>query len=249
MKKYSAFHIPLLSFYSKVLYRYACLEWKGIGFAYLFLLLAVCWIPSMIKYHMLFSNFTRKDAPKIISQIPQISFSNGIASVDVPQPYTIRDPKTQRELIVIDTTGKINTLNDTKAVGLVTRTEAIFRKSAVETRSFNYRSLDDFVLNQQIVTGWLQTASKYWAYIFYPFALIGSFLFRIIQLLLYAAIGYLFASWCQSKRSYDSLLRLSAVAVTPCIIVNTISGVVGLKIPFAGLWFFLAAMIYLSIGV
>jgi hypothetical protein len=249
MKKYSAIQIPFLSFYSKALYREACFEWKGTGFAYLFLLLAVCWIPAMVKYHIMFSNYTRKEAPGIISQIPQIAFSNGVASVEVPQPHSIKDPKTQKILIVIDTTGKINSLKDTEAFGLVTKSEAIFRKSDVESRSFNYKSLDQFTLNQQKIARWLEIARKYWALIFYPLAVTGSFVFRIVQLLLYAAIGILFASWCRSKRSYDSLLRISALAVTPGIIINTILEVAGINVPLAGLWFFLVAMIFLFIGV
>jgi hypothetical protein len=104
-------------------------------------------------------------------------------------------------------------------------------------------------LNQQKITSWLETARKYWTLVFYPFAVAGSLVFRIIQALIYAAIGILFASWCRSKRSYDSLLRLSAVAVTPCIIINTILEVAGISVPLAGLWFFLVTMIFLFIGV
>jgi len=249
MKKYSAIQIPFLSFYCKAIYRYACFDWKGTGIAYLFFLLAVSWIPLMIKFHIVVSDYIQKDAPKIISQIPQITVSHGVASVDAPQPYSIRDPATQKVLIVIDTTGKINTLKDTDAVGLVTKSEAVFKKSAVETRSFNFNSLGQFTLNQQKITGWLEIVRRYGALIVYLFAVTGSFIFRTIQLLIYAAIGLLFASRCRSKISYDSLLRLSAVAVTPCIIVKTILAVTGISLPLAGLWFFFVAMIYLFIGV
>lgn len=249
MKKYSAIQIPFLSFYSKALYREACFDWKGTGFAYLFLLLAVCWIPSMIKFDISCSNFIRNDTPEIITQIPQITFNNGIATVDAPQPYSIKDPKTQKVLLVIDTTGKVNSLKDTEAIGLVTKSEAIFKKNAVETNTYNYKGLGQFTLNQQKITGWLEIVRKYLALTFYPFAVAGSFIFRIVQLLIYAGIGILFASLCQSKRSYESLLRLSVVAVTPCIIISMILGVAGINVPFAGFWFFLAAMIYLFIGV
>jgi len=249
MKECFAIQVPFLSFYSKGCYRAACFDWKGTGFAYLFLLLAICWIPATVKFHIIFSDFIRKDAQAIINQIPQITVSHGIASVDAAQPYFIKAPKTQKVLVVIDTTGKINDLKNTEALGLITKNEAIFKKSAVETQSFNYKNIDHLVLNQQEAGKWSEIARRYVALIFYPFAVIGSFVFRIVQILIYAAIGILLASWCGSKRSYDSLLRLSTVAVTPGIIINTLLGIAQIRVPFAALWFFLIAMVYLFIGV
>lgn len=249
MKKYTALQIPLLSFYSRNLYREACFDWKGTGLGYLFLLLAVCWIPPIIKIHIMFSNYIEMDAPKIVSQIPQITFSDGIAYVYAPQPYNIKNPDTQKVIIIIDTTGEINTLKDTEAVLLVTKTEAIFKKSDKETRSYNYKELDKVILNQQKINEWLEIARKYWAVVFYPFVVSGEFIFRIVQILIYAAIGNLMASESRSKIPYDAFMRLSVVAVTPCIITSTILAIVGINLPYAGLWFFLVTMIYLFIGV
>jgi predicted Zn finger-like uncharacterized protein len=248
-RTFSAFKIPLLSFYSKSMYRDACFCWKGSGFAYLFLLLAVCWMPSLVKFHLMISKSIRKDLAPIISQIPQITITNGMASVDVPQPYTIKSPETKKAIFVIDTTGKINTLKEADARGLITKKEIIIQKNDLETRSFSFKSIDHLIVNQQKVAGWSEMARKYSAITFYPFAVAGSFVFRIIQMLLYAVIGLMFASWCRSKISYDCLLRLSIVAVTPCIIINTILGVAGVTVPFAGLWSFLITMLYLFIGV
>lgn len=56
MKQHSIFHAPVLSFFSKSLYRDVCHKRKGVGFAYL-LLLAVCWIAPVVKVHMELSNF------------------------------------------------------------------------------------------------------------------------------------------------------------------------------------------------
>jgi hypothetical protein len=249
IKAFSALKIPFQSFYSKALYRDACFCWKGTGFTYLFLLLAVCWMPSLVKFHFMISKSIRKDLAPIISQIPQITITNGTASVDAPQPYTIKSPETKKVLFVIDTTGRINTLKEAEARGLMTKKEIIIQKNDLETRTFSFKSIDHLIVNQKKVAGWSETARKYLAITFYPFAVAGSFIFRIIQMVLYAAIGLMFASWFRSKISYDCLLRLSVVAVTPCIIINTILGVTGVTVPFAGLWSFVVTMIYLFIGV
>ena len=83
----------------------------------------------------------------------------------------------------------------------------------------------------------------------YPFAVVASLVFRIVQVLVYAALGLLFASWCRCTRTYLQLLRLAVVAVTPCIIVKTILTAAGIGIPFDALWYFLAAMGFLFFGI
>ena len=50
MKKYAMIHIPFMSFYAGDIYRDVCLHWKGVGFAYLFLLLFIC--GNMIKKNL-----------------------------------------------------------------------------------------------------------------------------------------------------------------------------------------------------
>ena len=59
----------------------------------------------------------------------------------------------------------------------------------------------------------------------------------------------MFSSWCKSKIPYISLIRLAVVAVTPCIIIKTVLGILQVNIPVAGLWYFLIAIGYLFFAV
>jgi hypothetical protein len=111
------------------------------------------------------------------------------------------------------------------------------------------QDVEHFVLDQEKVTGWLAILRKYVAIVAFPFAVVGSFAFRVVQVLIYAAIGILFARMCKTDRPYQTLLRLSVMAVTPVIIVSTVFDVIGIKIPFHGLVYFLAAMAYLYFAV
>jgi hypothetical protein len=249
MKRYSIIHIPAWSFFSKSLYHDVCHEWKGFGFVYLLLLLAVCWTAPIVKLHMVVSDFVDNDAPKIVSQIPVISIVEGKVSIDEPQPYHIREPEKGETLVVIDTTGAITSLEDMEAIVLITETQVIYRESDIETRTFSLEGVKDVTLDQDVVTGWLAVGKKYVALAFYVLALLGSFVGRIIQMLIYAAIGILFSSLCKSERTYAQLLRLSVVAVTPCIIIKTLLGAAQTSVPYAGVWYFLVAMGYLFFGV
>ncbi len=238
-----------MSFFSGAFYRHACLNWKGTGFAYLLLLLAICWIPPMIQLQLGLSNFVVNEAPKMVSQVPEIIIVDGEAFIEENQPYYIKDPETGKILVVIDTTGEITSLAETDAVVLVTDTQATFKKSEFENRSFSFSEIKELTLNQEMITGWLNVMRRFAVPVLYPLTVAVSFAFRIVQLLIYAVIGMLFASLCKSERTYESLIRLSVVAVTPCIIINTILGVMGVAIPLAGLWYFLITMGYLFFGV
>ena len=140
-------------------------------------------------------------------------------------------------------------LDDTEAIGLLTKTKVIVKKSKVESRTFDLAEVDEFTVDQAKITGWLNTAKKFLVLVFYPLAVLGSFFSRIIQALIYAAIGLLFALRCEATLSYSATLRLAVVAITPCIIVKTVLGVAGVHLPLAGLWYFLGALGYLFFGV
>ncbi len=248
-KRYKMFQAPLMAFFSPSFYRDVGLHWKGTGFIYLLLLLAFCWIPTFIQFHLSVSDYIKNKAPAIISQLPQITIIKGNAFAAVAQPYKIIEPDTKMILVLIDTTGKTTSLEETGAIVLVTKTGATVRKNDYETRTFSFKNIDHFTLDQQRVAFWMEIFRRYAALVFYPFAVVGSFAFRIVQVLLYAAIGFVFARWLKTENSYQSLLRLSVMAVTPAIIVRSVFRVAHVEIPFAWLLYFAAAMIYLFVGV
>lgn len=249
MRRYNVFQAPVMTFFSPGFYRDVDQHWKGTGFAYLLLLLTICWVPAMVQFHFSVADFVEKEAPALTDQIPTIRIIKGEASADVAQPYKIVDPDSGTALALIDTTGKTTSLEGTEARALVTKTELIYKKSDIETRSFSFKDIKDFTLDQQVISGLLTVFRKYVAVVSFPFAVLGSFVFRIVQLLIYAAIGLLFAKWCKTSRPYDTLLRLSAMAVTPVIIVSTILDMANVKIPWQGLLYFIAAMAYLFFGI
>ena len=249
MKRYSIFYAPILSFFSRKLYRDVCHQGKGVGFLYLLLLLTICWLPPLMKMQDGLSNFVDNEAPEVVAQIPNITITKGLASIAEPQPYYIRDLKTDTVLFVIDTTGELTSLADTEAFGLITKTQAIFKKSEIETRAFSFSEIEEFTLEKDQITSWLAIAKKNVVPILYLFSLPFSFVFRIIQVLIYAVVGLLLSSWCKSDRNYKELLRLAVVAITPGIIIKTILGTLHISLPFAGLWYLFIAIGYLLWGI
>ena len=248
-RRYSILHIPALSFYSKDLYRDVGLNWRGTCLGYLLLLLAICWIPWMVKAHIGLSDFVQNEVPKIVSQIPTITIKDGLASIDEPQPYYITEPDSNDIFAIIDTTGTVTSLADSNAFLLITKTEAIYKKNEVQSQTYSFADIKDFTLTQAKINKWLEVFRTVAIPVMYPFVLAFSYVYRIIQVLIYAAIGLLFAQGFRAKIEYPVLLRLAVVAVTPAIIINTIVSLSGYV--FCGMWllYFAIAMVYLAFGV
>ncbi len=247
MKKFSIFHVPFMSFFSKELYQDVGLYWKGVNFGYLLLLLAVCWIPAIIKIRTVYSGFVREEAPPIVLQVPEITITDGQVSITESQPYYISDPENDDVLAIIDTTGTIISLEDSDAFCLLTKNSLITRENKFETQTYDLSQVEHFVLDGDRIMSWLKTSKKFLVIVIYPFALLGSYVYRIVQALIYAAIGLLFASFCKVVLPYNTLLRLATVAVTPCIIAGTVFDLAGVSLPAP--LYLLAALGYLFFGV
>jgi uncharacterized protein DUF1189 len=250
MKRYSLLQPLYLSFFSRDLYRDVRSNWKGTGFLYLLLLLALTWMPVMAKLHASLAAGIRQEAPKFVNQVPKITILHGEVSIDRPVPYTIADPDSGTPLLVIDTSGQISSLDQTPAVALLTKDKFMFRQERKgETRIHDLAAIDEFTLDRDRVNGWVQAFGKYFATVAYPFALAGSFVYRILQMLLYAAIGLLFAKMLNASLDYVTVLRLASVSITPAVILSTLRTVVNVTVPAFWLLCFAVAMGYLFFAV
>lgn len=250
MKRYSILHPLYLSFASRDLYRDVRTNWQGTGFLYLLLLLAITWLPIMVKVHRDISEEIRREAPKYIEQVPQVTIVKGRVSIDQPVPYTISNPDDRAPLMVIDTAGTITSFEQTPAPVLLTKDKLMYRKPrAAETRIYDLTGIDELTIDRGIVSIWVEAFRKFFAIVAYPFAVAGSFAYRILQMLFYATIGLLFVKVLKSSLDYLAVLQLASVSITPVIILNTLRTLTELHVPAQGLVSFAIAMGYLFFAV
>src|SRR3954447_1254569 len=223
----------LAPFVSRGLYRDVARNWGGIAALYLFLLLAITWAATMVRLHVGFTAFARDEFPKLADDIPPITIKDGVVSAPVEQPYEIKDKQTGKVFAVLDTTGTINTLDDTPAMILLTQNKLHSRDhNANQTKSYDLSQIKNFYLDRQKVIGWMNASSKVLFPILYLPALLGSFALRLIQALIYGGIAMAFASMFQVRLTYAAAMRLAIIAVTPVILLDTIFSLTGVNIPF-----------------
>lgn len=252
MKRYSILHPLYLSFFSRDLYRDVRTNWKGTGFLYLLLLLAITWLPVMYKFHLGIAEGVQQEAPKYIAQVPKITIVHGEVSIDQPVPYTISEPDNGTPLMVIDTSGQITSFEQTTALMLLTKNKFMYREAQgneTRMRIYDLSQIEAFTLDRDRVNGWVQIFRQFFAAFAYPFAVASSFVYRFLQLLLYAAIGMLFVKMVKAPLDYSAVLRLATVSITPVVILSTLSTLTGLHIPDFWLVCFVIAMGYLFFAV
>jgi len=248
-KKYKMWHGFFMPFYSSAFYRDVGKNWRGTGYGFLFVILAICWIPI--------TGFIMMEAKKIANtvflpqteNIPQMHLKDGRLSVNAPMPLTIVDTKTNQPQLIIDTSGKYMNLKQTNANVLVTEKNISIRDDQ-QIRTYQFSKDLDLVINKDKVRSWIKSSLDYFSVIFYPSALVISYIYRILQTIIYAAIGCLIIDlFLKTKLPYKTVVRLSVMAVTPPIILSTIAGLVGVTFPFEWLLYFILAMIYLTVGM
>jgi hypothetical protein len=249
MKRYSILHPLALSFYSKDLYRDVAQQWRGTGFLYLLLLLALAWIPQTIKVHIGFAEWLDENAPAFLLQVPPISIRNGEVFTPVDTPYVITS-NTGEAIAIIDLTGQHTDLDDTSAVILVTQDKILLKQEQRhETRMYDLGQVQEFSLDRHDLERWAVAARKWLWLGFYLIVVPSEFVYRILQALLYAAVELLFCQSLKISLEYLTLVRLAVIAVTPVILLQTALGLADLRIPGAFLLWLGLALGYLYFGV
>ena len=146
---------------------------------------------------------------------------------------------------VLDTTGKINNLDQTKAMFLLTETKFFQRDQMNNIQIHDLSTFPDFDLTKERLQEWVDTGATWAAVCFYPFCLFGSMIRAIIIMLLASIAGLIFNSAFNAKVTYGGLLRFAAVGMTLSAYLATavdivhLCGQTNINLPPFPLWFFI----------
>ncbi len=250
-RTFTLFQSLYLSFFSRPLYRDIRRNWKGLGLPYLLLILMIYWVPEMMHIKNIISEFIADEVPQYVDQVPTITIVGGKASIKESDPFYVYDKKNNRPVAIIDTSGQILSLDNSPAMALLTRDSLIIRqdRDTKETRSLSLSDLGDITITSRLIYNWLEVFKDLFAIVLFPFALLISFFFHIAQTLLLAVLGGSFAKYFNVQIDFKSLVRLSVVAFTPAIMLETAHAVVDIYYPYSSLFSFLITSGYLFYAV
>ena len=249
MKKYSYINSLFYSFYSKSFYQHVARNWKGLRLSYLLFILCLFWIPEISRIHAEVSEFISAEAPKYVKQVPVITISQGKVSIKEKSPYLISTPGENTPFAIIDTSGQTTSLDKSSALGLLTKSQLIIKNSSSESRTFDLEGIDHLIIDQKTLYEWLETFDTIFPVMLFPFVLLYSFIYHVIQVLLIAGTGTLFAKRFQAELDFKTLMRLAAVSFTPAIILQTIHSILDIPFPYRAPISLIIALGYLYYAV
>lgn len=211
------FFMGYFLFLSPKLWRDVGRNWGGICFFYMLLLLLATWLAVLIPINTKIKGFVDKDSRALTDQIPHVKVVNGIVSIDKPEPYTITDPENGQPIVIFDTTGK-TTAPPIPGV-LVTR-DSILVRDQTQTRTVDLKGQNgDF--DSQTAHNLLAKLHSYFLPVGLPAMTLLWMIGALILMLLGGAIGSGFSSSQQANLSFGATMRLTAIAMTPGILLNT----------------------------
>ncbi len=265
MRQYSAITAIPRTFSSKALYRDVASAWDGMGMLYLLLILLIYLVPLSLRevqaidhvlegdaeYSIYRGFLARSITPSsavagLVLQLPDIAITGGKARVDAPQPYHIRNPKTDAPLITIDTTGTTTALTNPDTAALVTADQILVWENGRAVTRWRFAETQDMALTGEDFQRW----SRLLPLIYLPTNLLALFIYTGLITFTLATIGLVINTILGAELEYKALLRCTAVALTPALALDMLA-VLG-NVPFfsnPALVVFLLHAVYLYIAI
>jgi hypothetical protein len=248
-RRYGLFHPYGLSFFSRSFYADVAAHWRGLAFVHLFLALLLSAGAYTLHFRSLIDAFVAEQAPAIIAQVPEVVISDGTVHVTVTEPYAIREPDSDRLFAVIDTTGKITSLEQTEALLLLTASRLAVRLSPEDIRIIDLRPIASLQIDRTSVSQWVQDIQKWAPFILFPLALGFSFIFRSLQAVLYGGLGMALAALHKTPLTFGAAVSVAIMAMTPVLLLDALLTLTEIYLPLWGFVSFLLAVGYLVFGI
>lgn len=249
MRQFGYLQTIYKSFYSRELYRDVAYNWNGAVFLYLLILLFLTWSITMFTVQPVINSVSQKMSDKIVPQIPVITIKDGIASTPQNKPYLITDPENKELIAIVDTSGKYKQLDDTKASMLMTKNELMFRDHQNSIRIQKIPTNLNVVVKPDVVKQKIIHFVGFSWVVLLPILILGSYFYRLIQGLIFAVIGMIFAALMGIRVNYSTVYKLTIVALTPAIVLSTIFNLFGIYFYLQMLSYFVISMAYLIFAI
>ena len=232
----------LKSFYLVDLYDEAREVWRGRGLMYLLFLLALASILSTSAVSRSFSSFIAEELPVILESFPVIHVEDGRANLEAEQPFVLESQG--QPIAIFDTTGSIVSLENTDAMLLITRATLQFRWAGGDISEVPLSDLGDMTISREAILSWAADVNSVLPFFIYPTALALGYIYRVLQLLAYSILARV---WMEKKvpaMDFDTILRLTAVSLTPAIMIESVFVFFGIRFPVIELFYQIVAAAY-----
>lgn len=262
---YSYWQSFYMAWYSRRLYVDVAKRWRGLGFFYLLLLIAIASIPVSVRIVIDFNRYVNEQIISPIEKIPPLTIQNGELIFDKDMPYLIKN-KAGAVVIAIDSNGVVKDMDSTypKLMLLITKHKLYFRMPEIKV-FFNpqdkqpapptVETLDKHDSEIFVAKDWVKNSGLLrlkWLITVMIYPMLVSFLFGLFYtfFLILAMLGQVF-SWLifKYKLSFKEAARLLVVACTAQVTIFLILLSVNLLFQGMGLLALIMNATYFSYAV
>ncbi|MBA2656254.1 MAG: DUF1189 family protein [Tatlockia sp.] len=221
------------SFFDSRLYVDVAKRWKGFGFIYLFLLIALLSLPFSLRVLAEFNTFFNKEIVQPMLGLPTLYMQNGKVSINQPMPYIVKNSSGQA-VAIVDTTGKISTLDGTYPnLNILVTQDKLFLRYPMPKFFFNTTTPEATSNDVQIYPfsqegnsvfegkEWVKKSGVLNLKIFFGVLLFPTIIFVAtsvfaVFMLVFALMGQFIAQlFFKTSLSYKQACRLLIVSMTP----------------------------------
>lgn len=229
------------AFYSKEPY-----QRNGIrpGNAFL-LLLAVCAIlsiPGFIQLALFMNEYKRDYVDPVIYRLPVMEVIQGEVSAPVNQPFRLY--MEEDLLFLLDTQGEIKSLDESGAWAYMGRDHFAMYESEMrdQIRRFDFEGVDYLMFDPLSLKLWVDRFYPFLFPLIFIFSLAGLYLYRLVQILILAAVATIVLNLLKRPVRFDLLLPLAVLALIPSLTLETLMNLGGVYLPGRG-WLLLMMIV------
>jgi len=248
MKKYKIYTPLLKSYFSKDLYRDVAKNWGGIGALYLLLLVSIMTIIITFGVSQRYQKYFKPELVNIINQLPEVNIKDGKLTAQNVRKLTIKDLE-KDDAIIFDLSNNPVSITKTDAFVVVKQNQVEFVKRSGEIRIYPFSKDLKIQFTKDDYQNLLKKLERYGLIAAFIATLLIMYVYRLIQALIYGGIGILISMMLSVKLTYQQLIRLSIVAITPSAVLAAIFFITDYYFFGMKLLFFLITMGYLTFAI
>lgn len=265
-RKFSPWKAFYLSFYRPEIYIDAARSWKGLGFQYLVLLLVCLWAATALNVQLIVSSYMDGYLIPLVEQIPELMITNGVMRMKSDKDVLfVKDPRDARILITFDLrpelaaeppapTGSDGELSasefkEPEQDGIYVYPRKMYFKSKSQFQPIEFQSSWESPYKPGSFVPYLERFKSWIGPLVLAVFWLASFVLCAIQALIYGLIGKLIALMNKCPLTYQQIVRISVVSLTPVLALDTLQKLVGIGLPAWTLFSIVVAIAYLYFGV
>ncbi len=239
---YGYFQTILMSFYSVNIYVDVRHRWKGFGALYCLLLISLLSIPWAGYLAVKGENFYQEIFKPSLEKLPILTINEGELLYSPKKVFIVNNPKTNKAMILIDTSGRVTNLPNKaypELAVLFTRYAMItkYGQSPVEVQRYGKDMTGD--IDQETLKPFFEDLRFMFLAMLYPNLMMLCYGLFYSILAVFAFILKMFSIMLlKHKLNYKQALRLVSVSSTPMMIGFAVSFALGWQASAARWTFF-----------